>query len=375
MNKLVFLLMIIVLIVIFSCNRFEHKFEPEIVEENYIIDFFTTFADSIQSILPAANVSNIMDFYNNDYSNNGLIKTDVKVFYESFYLVNMLLDFEATIIDTNGLSIDWRLLVTNPVSETTYMDTIISDMLIETEDSYMFYGNQADLRNVVVELFTGKWCLNCPKAEDALHNLRQVYGSRFSYVEYHWNDELETDFAIDLFQYYPNAVGFPFGVINGDAGFIYITPSVEEVQAAVDELISPLLQQDPPALLEIIQASLAENTISGSIDITLNNVSTDNLALVLVLMENYNDEYLNYHGEPHHNIVLMRETIDISELNLTEPVSFELTELNTLPQWYIDNSTGLPDDLTLVLWVQTLETPYNQNTCVVHNVIEVQINN
>lgn len=375
MKKLVFLLMIVVLIVIFSCDRFEHKFEPEIVEENFIINFFTSFADSIQSILPAADVSNIMDFFNNDYSNNGSIKTDVEYFYESFYLMNMTLDFEATIIDTNGLSIDWRLLVTNPVSEETYMDTIISDKLIETEDSFMFYGNQADMRNVVVELFTGQWCPNCPNVEEALHNLKSLYGSRISYVEYHIGDQLAGDFS-GIFGYYPNSGGLPFGVVNGNALIIYGAPTVELVQADIDEAIQPLLQDPLSVSLSDIQINMSDTLLTGSVQIDLApDVITDNLTLVAVLMENYNDVYLNSHGEAHHNISLKRETIDISEIERTETVSFELTELNTLPQWYMDNSTGLPEDLTLVLWVQTIETPYNQNTCVVHNVIEVQINN
>jgi hypothetical protein len=41
----------------------------------------------------------------------------------------------------------------------------------------------------------------------------------------------------------------------------------------------------------------------------------------------------------------------------------------------MDNATGLPDDLTLVLWVQTLETQYNQDSCAAYNVIEIQLNN
>ncbi|MBT3168883.1 MAG: hypothetical protein HN952_03310 [Candidatus Cloacimonetes bacterium] len=373
MNK-IFVLGLIFLS-IFACDRFEHKFEPEIVDENYIIDFFTTFADSIETILPTEDVSDIMNFFHNDYSNNGLIKSDVEIFYKAFSYINMPLTFEATIIDTNAFTIDWRLLVTSLDSETTFMDTLMSDVLIETEDSYQFYGNQADMRNVVIELFTGQWCSNCPSAEEALHNLRMQYGSRFSYVEYHVGDQLAGDFA-DVFGYYPNTGTLPLGIVNGNANIIYSAPSAEEVQTEIETAIIPLLQEPPLISLTDIQTNLTDSLLTGSVQIEVDTaISTNNLTLVAVLMEDYNEEYPNHHGDPHHNIALKRVTIDISALNLDDPVNFEINELDVLPQWYMDNATGLPEDITLVIWVQTLETPYNQNTCTAYNTIEVSLNN
>jgi len=225
-------------------------------------------------------------------------------------------------------------------------------------------------RSVLVELFTGRWCQNCPKAEEALHNLETIYGSRFSYVEYHWNDELETDFAFDLFQYYPNAAGFPFGVINGNAGFIYATPSVEEIQAAVQEVIAPLLQQEPQVTYENVQTNLLGTNLTGSVEIALNNIPTENLNLVVVLMQDFNAEYPNFHGDPHHNIALKRELVDISAIDLDNPVEFSINDLNIMPDWY---NGVLPENISLVLWVQTIELPYNETTCSVHNVIEIEI--
>ena len=368
-----FLIIISLVLILFACDRFEHVLEPTSNNENYIIDFFNTFADSIETILPSENISSIMEYFHDDYSNNGLEKTDVENFYESFYYVNTVLNFETTLMDTNGLEIEWRLLVTSPDSETTFMDTLISDVLIETGDSFQFYGNQADMRKVIVELFTGAWCSNCPNAEEALHNLRMQYGSRFSYVEYHWNDELETNFTFDLFQYYPNAAGFPFGVINGNAGFIYSAPSIEEVQTEIETAIIPLLQEPLSVLLTDIQTTLTDTLLTGSVQIEVDpSIPTENLSLVVVLMEDYNEEYPNDNGDPHHNIALKRITVDISTLNLDDPVEFVIDGLDVLPTWY---ENELPEDLTLVLWVQTLETPYNQNSCAVHNVIEISINN
>lgn len=371
-----FLIIISLVLIIIACDRFEHKFEPEIVEENYIIDFFTTFTDSIETILPAENVTNIMEFFHDDYSNNGLVKTDIEDFYKSFYYVNMPLTFEATLIDTNGLAIEWRLLVTSSDSETTFMDTLISDVLIETENSYKFYGNQADMRNVVIELFTGEWCSNCPSAEEALHNLKMQYGSRFSYVEYHISDLLQPGFAFNHFGYYPNTGTLPLCIVNGNAHIIYSAPSIEEVQTEIEAAITPLLQEPLTVVLSDVQTELTDVSLTGTVKIEVDaSVSSDDLTLVAVLMEDYNADYPNHHGDPHYNIALKRVTVDTSALNLDNPVNFEINELDVLPQWYMDNATGLPEDLTLILWVQTLEIDYNEDSCKIYNVIEVPINN
>ena len=230
-------------------------------------------------------------------------------------------------------------------------------------------------KSVLVELFTGQWCSNCPNAEEALHNLRMQYGSRFSYVEYHIGDQLAGDFS-GLFSYYPNTGSLPLGIVNGNAHIVYSAPSIEEVEVEIETAITPLLQEPLLALLTDVQTNLTDISLTASVQIEIDpSIPTGNLSLVAVLMEDYNEEYPNHHGDPHHNIALKRIAVDISTLNLDDPVSFEIDELDVLPQWYMDNATGLPEDLTLVIWIQTLETPYNQNSCAVHNVIEISLNN
>jgi len=369
-----YLILLSLLLALFACDRFDHNFEPDVQEENYIIDFFSSFSNDVETILPAEDVSDIMAYYHEDYSNNGLSKSDVETFYQSFYIINTALNFEISLVDTNDLVIDWRLIATELDSETTYMDTVISDVLIETEDSYKFYGNQANLRNVLVELFTGQWCSNCPNAEEALHEINSMYGSRFSYVEYHVGDLLAGDFA-EIYGYYPSIGTLPFGIVNGNEEIIYSAPSVEDVLTEIENAIVPLLQETPEVILADVQAEIADNTLSGSVNVTLEpSVPSDDLTLVAVLMENYNPDYPNHDGDPHTNIALKRIEVDISTLNLEEPVSFDIEDLDILPQWYIDNGGILPEDLTLMLWVQTLETDYNEDSCEVYNVIEIPIN-
>ncbi|RLC50773.1 MAG: hypothetical protein DRI23_06360 [Candidatus Cloacimonadota bacterium] len=372
MKKSLFILLIISLLIIIACDRFEHKFEPVVIEENYVIDFFNSFADSISNF--PANIPEILSFYNDDYNNNGVTKNDIENFYTGFTLVNTPISLEATIIDTTeNHDIQWRLLATE-LSGTVFMDTLITDVLLPTTESFEFYGNQANMRNVVVELFTGQWCPNCPNAEEALHNLKMQYGSRFSYVEYHYYDDLESSFVTDLFSYYPNNGGLPFGIVNGNEHLLYSANSITEAQAEIESAITPLMVEPLSVVLTDLQTNLTDISLSGSVQIEIDSsIATDNLKLVAVLMDDFNDEYLNNHGEPHFNIALKRITVDISTLNLDDPVEFSITDLDVLPDWYMDTAAGLPEDLTLVIWVQKLDSSYDEGTCAAYNVIEVSL--
>ncbi|MDP8269185.1 MAG: hypothetical protein P9L97_10690 [Candidatus Tenebribacter davisii] len=361
MKKILLISLAVILVIIIACDRFEHELAPEQEAENWISDFFVEFADSIESILPAENVSNIMLFFQDDYNNNGLIKSDVEIFYEAFYYVNIPLEFEATLIDTSGYEIAWNLLVTSPDSEITFMDTLISDILIKTEDSYQFYGNQADMRNVMIEMFTAISCVNCPVVEEALHNLKEQYGSRLSYVEYHINDVLDPG-NLPLLFYYGSQGSLPYTVINGNAQII--TGSFPTVQQEIDDVILPLMEQLILVNLSDVETIINADSLYGSVQIELDpSISTDNLFLVTTLMEKLSTEHQNHNGENLHNIELKRETVSISSSGLQ---NFVIPDLDQLASGY----QQLPDDIVLVLWVQTLENPYNQSTCTIYNVIE-----
>ncbi|MCD6176211.1 MAG: hypothetical protein J7K29_00065 [Candidatus Cloacimonetes bacterium] len=366
-----FLIIISLVLILFSCDRFEHVLEPSV--SNIGLD---EFADSMTDLFVTTNQNNYLELsflFSDNYYNQDVTKDDKVDYFANFFLI----DPNTTLIANNitispSLNVSWHFTATNSNFE-ILADTTFVDFLIEEKEGFVFYGNQNNKRKVLVELFTGAWCSNCPNAEEALHNLRMQYGSRFSYVEYHWNDELETNFTFDLFQYYPNAAGFPFGVINGNAGFIYSAPSIEEVQTEIETAIIPLLQEPLSVLLTDIQTTLTDTLLTGSVQIEVDpSIPTENLSLVVVLMEDYNEEYPNDNGDPHHNIALKRITVDISAINRSDTVEFLIPDSDVLPTWY---ENELPEDLTLVLWVQTLETPYNQNSCAVHNVIEISINN
>jgi len=358
-----FLILLCFVIILFACDRFEYNFEPTDDDENYISEFFNNFADSVSTF--PEDIDAIMSFYHDNYNNNGVTKTDMMDFYEAFTYVNTPISLQAVLIDTtDNYEIEWQLIATETTSGQTYLDTVMTDVLLSDNDSFKFYGNQVNMRNIVVELFTGTWCTYCPFAEEALHNLREQYGSRLSYVEYHIGDPLDNGFSY-LLNYYPNSATLPITVINGNAQII--TGAGEDTHDEFEAVITPLLSEPLLAGLTEANAVIADNQLTGSVIVDLDdNISFENLKLVLILQEDTNTDYHNYNGDDLHNIVIKREVIDIE---ICGQVDFVISQLDDIASGYDE----LPEDLTLVIWIQTMDDPYNASTCKVHNVIEVSL--
>jgi hypothetical protein len=369
MKKYLFLSLIIGLLLFIGCDRFEHAFEPKV--SNLGLDEFASAIEELFVGITQTNYLEISSLYSNEYVNNNTPKSEMIDYFGIFFLLDPNTTFAVDNIEiSQSLLINWHFTATNSAREVV-ADTTFTDFLIQENEGFVFYGNQNDKRKIVVELVTGQWCQNCPNFEDALHELRIKYSSRFSYVEYHQGDDMDPENA--PIYYYPFTGTLPFGVVNGNARIMYNAESVEEAVAEVESAILPLLQEAPLVNLENVQTTLSSTQLTGSIQIDLDpSTPTTDLSLVAVLMENYNDEYLNYHGEPHHNIALRRITVDLSAMNLQSPVNFEINDLESLPVWYMNNG-GLPTDLTLVIWVQTLEPSYNESTCAIYNMIEVPL--
>lgn len=366
-SKILLVFVGVVALVFTACDRFDHVLEPSIGNLG-LLEFETSLPD-IFAETTQANYLELSSLFSDEYSNNNMNKTDMMAYFGTFFQINPNALFSVDDVQiSSSFQIKWHFMVTSS-NQTILADTTFADFLIQEGEGFVFYGNQNDKRKVMIELFTGQWCSNCPNAEEALHNLRMQYGSRFSYVEYHFNDQLATNNS-PIF-YYPFAGTLPFGIVNGNALLFYSAPSVEEVQTQIQNAIIPLLLEEMQVGISGAEAEIVGTTLSGSVQIDLaSSLTAENQKLVVVLLDDYNAEYPNHHGDPHHNIALKRVEVDLSSLNLNDPVNFEINDLNVLPAWY---NGVLPEDLTLMIWVQRLDTPYDQNTCKAHNVIEISI--
>jgi thiol-disulfide isomerase/thioredoxin len=354
-------ILIISIILILGCDRFDRNFEV-IDDVLPIAPFFNQFAAALQNVTEVS-LPEVMNYYDDDYSNNGWTKSDIEVLYNSF--IEDELAITVTLLDTtNAPNITWNLLAEDGAKEVVY-DEDITDVLVVRENEYIFFGDQADKANVIVELFTGTWCTYCPFVEEALHELKEQYGSRLSYVEYHIGDPLDNGFGV-LLNYYPNQGTLPITIINGNAEIL--TTAGEETQDEIEAVLLPLLEEPLTARLNDAAAVIEENVLTGSVNIDIDtDIPLDDLKLVLILQEDTNSDYTNYNGEILHNVVMERRVLDIA--THSQLMEFSISDLDVLLPAY----EGLPEDLTLVIWIQKLEDSYDQSTCKAYNVIELTV--
>ena len=347
MKKIIFIIFAVSILTIMSCDRFEHNFENH-TDDLLIEEHFEDFELKLQNLL-SADINEVMNFYHEDYNNDGVEKSDVENFYTFYMLIDTPISIEIELIDySSNLEITWRFLVTDSLTDEVMTDSTMTDVLIPTRGDYLFYGNQAALQKVMIELFTATWCPNCPYVENALHELKEHYGSRITYVEYHMIDVYEAEGNSEIGNFY-GATAYPHAFIQG----IYDESSGSENSYEIlDDIIQPLLDETPELVLFDLEFTESRGDITGSVKIDT-EIQSDDLMLKFVVMENSDDIY--------HNIVLKNFEMNISDSNLSLPVEFNLTDVGTIP-----------DDATLVVWVQTIESSYNDN-CKVYNVMEKAI--
>ena len=147
------LILILISIVLFACDRFDHKFSIE--EDTLSVNpWFMQFKQTLEN-LTESTLPNVMDFYDVAYSNNGLNKSDIEVLYNSF--IEDQLNISATLLDTTDIpNITWHLQAENNAREVVY-DEEINDVLVIKDEAYVWFGDQADKTNIIIELFTGTW--------------------------------------------------------------------------------------------------------------------------------------------------------------------------------------------------------------------------
>ena len=349
----------LILIIISACDRFEHTFEPEDYDLG-LEQFPSSFKEAVEN-LNQFNYQEISVFFSDNYKNGSWGKDEMVEYLTQFlfYGEDVTLHTDSIFVSNSNLSSYWNFTAISGDRE-ILADTTFFDYLIKENEEYKFYGDQEGSQKILVELFTSTTCTFCPLVEDALHNLRFKYSSRLKYTEYHINDPL--DFGNeDLLSYYHG--GFlPFTIIHGNTAIIGASEGIEE---QIDAVITPIMNETPTVQLYDLQASLEVDQLTGSVILNVEpSISTSDLYLKFVILEDLNTEYYNFNGDHLHNVVWAREEISLSGSNFDDPIQFAITDLS-----------DLPDDITLIVWVQTLESPYNGNTCKVYNVIEKSLSN
>ena len=411
-----FLILFCLILILFACDRFEHNFEPEFIPSqarisaNPTLGYVPLEVTFIDSSIAGTNPIVSWEW---DFDNNGTVDS---LEQNPIFTYNEVGDFFAklTVSDGELISLDSILIsvleVGAPIADfsfepasgyaplevsftdesqpgsypitswewdfendgaidsyeqnPTYTYTEVGDYIIELTVSDVELSSSITKtisvcgQNVLVELATSLSCILCPYVEEALHNLKQQYGNRLCYVEYHFNDSLDIG-NYDIFSYYGMHV-LPTSVTQGTQTIIGGSPISQD---ELDAIISPILNETPLVQFYNFNATLEADNLNGSVLLNVDgSVPLADLYLKYTLIENENTNYLNAAHEYPLNVVIAKGELSISAHNFDEPVEFVLLDLS-----------DLPDDITLVIWVQTLEDHYNSSTCKVYNVTEKAI--
>jgi thiol-disulfide isomerase/thioredoxin len=369
LNKLILLCCcsLIVLLSI-SCDRFNNSFEtaePDTPDSTYVlfVEHLEQFSMTLQNSVLDGDVSPAMTYYSEDYLYDGITKTDL-----GDYFLNLAQ------IATNELAVSFSTMDGAPITTEFVLSIVDNSADIDTswveyclgiEEDFAFIGNQLEgaqpsgNRKVLVELFTATWCPNCPYVEAALHDLKSEYGDQFYYVEYHRMDALDFGNA-DIAGYYNVPASLPIGIIQGSLRISggSATNSYNEYNYAISQYLG--------IEAEIFFDNFSYNIQGEQLTFSLSLFTQESLPLNdLVLRYAYAEkvtEVDNYAGEPCRNVVLTEGSIDIQSDNINDSISGTFT----IPEF----ETTQPQ---LVVWVQTMNNPYNSETSIVHNVEEYSI--
>ena len=421
MKKKLFGILFILILLFSACDRFKHVFEQIITAPTakFSADVTQGYAPmSVNFTNESVQGTNTIIAYNWDFEDDGVIDsndenptftfTEIGDFITRLTVTDGELESDTTLVIT-VLSADEPLagFTVDPVEGYVPLEVVFTDTSVAgshpitnwewdfendgTIDSYeqnptftytepgehtvkMTVFDETGLssssetnilsraQNVLIELFTGNWCVNCPVAEAALHHLKSIYGNRLSYVEYHLYDELQIPESIELQNYY-SASSLPSTIIQG-TDLIMGTP--EGLENLIISYIDPILEQATEVELLELEIEMTRDQLDCSVQINIEpGTDITDYYLKYVLIEDESTEYFNHAHENLRNIAIAADKLSLETQALEQPVEFSL-ELMNLPY-------PLPDDIILVVWVQKIVEPYNESTCQVYNVIEKSV--
>nr|MDK2851174.1 hypothetical protein [Candidatus Cloacimonadota bacterium] len=351
-----------------SCDRFDHDFTA--VEET---DFVTDFVEPLVLALDAASaadMSAIEAMYATDYLHNGVNRSERIEWMRSFWVQDegataSISDVLIQQIDANNALMNWRLWIMGSDQSILADSLFIGERLVRRDGKWLFWGNQtcvqpSDRQLVIVEYFTFRTCPNCPPAEAELNNIRLQYPDNFIYLEHHTQMELMLP-GDNTYQYY-QAYSAPTAVFQGTEK---VSGGLPEDTAQYQGIVDQLLTINKPISYSIDNLVYAGQDLSATVSLTpLIELPSEDLVLNYVLIT---DEvgYTNIAGEPLHNVVRAKGSVEIStSADLTDiPIQLSVAE-------------GLPQNFKLVVFAQHKPQVFQNNATIYGGIIrEISQNN
>ncbi|MEN6445292.1 MAG: hypothetical protein ABFC98_04535 [Candidatus Cloacimonas sp.] len=357
MKKSIYILLLIVLLGIFSCDRFEHNFQP-LEQVNLEAELFSPLQEAFNNVQPA-DLAPVMAFYAEDYNHYGKNKSQ----WEAM-LFNMLSglsnpSIEVTLLtaelqnETNALA-NWRLKISDGNKAIIADSLYTGERLRKDNGKWLLRGNQCGCtpevptQKVIVEYVTNVGCSYCPAVEELLHNLSAELGENFIYITH----QLSGPVAINdpLYAYY-SAFSAPVSIIQGKHK---LTNGTQAVLDQYNPLVQNELAISNPMDYNIINPIVTGNSISGSVKLTptTENFSQEELILNLAVIDLVSTAN-NAVGDPLTNVVIGRKRIDISAVDLNNPIAFEF-----------NTNVSIPNDAALVVFAQKTPATFANNATI-----------
>ncbi|HQO18394.1 MAG TPA: hypothetical protein PLJ85_04380 [Candidatus Cloacimonas sp.] len=357
MKKIVYVLLIIVLLGISSCDRFDHSFQP-LEQVDFQEELFSPLQEAFNNATPE-DLSSVMAFYAEDYKHFGITKSEWETKLHSIIspLINPVIQVSlitATLQNETNALANWRLTISDD-TKTVIADSLYTGERLRKENGkWLLRGNQcgcdpsAPTQKVIVEYVTNVGCSYCPAVEDVLHNLSSQFGDDFIYLTHQLSGPVA--FTDPLYAYY-NAFSAPVSIIQGKHKLVGGTQDIlDQYTPTVQSELDLLSQMD----YRVINATVEEKNISGSVKLTPLSASFNQEELILNLVViDLVSTAVNAEGEHLTNVVIGRKRIDISTVDLSDPVDFDM-----------DANIIIPEDAALVVFAQKTPATFANNATI-----------
>ncbi|HPV14348.1 MAG TPA: hypothetical protein PL126_01700 [Candidatus Cloacimonadota bacterium] len=360
-------LLLIALLALGACDRFEHDFTA-VEAEDFQALVFTPLQNALAG--GAASLDQAMSYFSDDYVHNGIIKSEREAWLATIFAQDPDAKSTVTVLNLQQTSattanVNWKLLITSSTKEVLADSTFVGDTLQKQADKWLIRGNRVGCivpnpkQIAVVEFFTFLSCTNCPPVEAKLHELQLAYPGQLIYLEHHITPPLMVNGDPTYSYYSPGTV--PVTIFGGE---VKQSGSSPEILAAFDPLVQQLLDVDRPMVYSDLSYSQDAQTFSGSIKLTpqLPDFDQSDLHLNVVLIEKTSSSQ-NTQGVNLHNVVRGKSVIDISSSDLNNGIDFSVTCVDA----------EVPEDLSLVIFAQKRPATFANNATILSG-MEIELN-
>jgi thiol-disulfide isomerase/thioredoxin len=348
------------LLFVASCDRFDNKFSlPE--EDNSFELFVGSFTEKLENAFKTGEFDDVADLYSESYLNDGKDKGEVLQYY-----INLMNTVSAEVIvkrlSLNKSTLTFSFKIENSSNE---IEEIFDEFCSYDNKNYRIIGNGKEVEEpevredarILVELFTGTWCPNCPNVESALHNLKQEMGDKFYYLEYHFQDSFKTN-HMDLLNYYKLPQSLPISIIQGDTK---IATGNQNSYSEYKYALEQKLNKEASVWFENFTYRVDNNSLTFELDIKKEMTISSTFELRWALVDK-ETTVKNKAGDNCQNVVIIKGSVSLTEDSFTNGI----TVVIDLPSYTFSKPY-------VTVWVQNVEQPYNSETSLVYNVKEYLI--